>query len=196
MRKKLLVIGLVIGLALTAIVYGLFYLMQTPWRSYRSDLVKAISEADKIVVSEHSNKLDFFNSKDGYPKDTPFILYGSKKLSEEHKKKFLREAKRMKIKVSSAFFSACIFNPHHTIKFFKGDSMQSTMKICFKCGQVSWDIWEEGDYEPQKHFMHVLSQTIERVGFQTDRDWMTLAQEYSEQGSGQQPPDSPESKPE
>ena len=94
-------------------------------------------------------------------------------LTEAQIEMFLATMEALDAKTQTGF-SACIIEPHHTIAFFAGSKLTSTMHICFKCNQVSWDATTatppEGLYEGLRIF-------IKAIGMQPSRDWKLLASE-------------------
>ena len=125
----------IVALALLA-VSGIYFLIQTPSRSKKSDLVSAISEAETSRVVQHSSEWDL-DSEDFQRRS---FEYGSRDLSI---------------------------------------GVKSDLVICFKCGQIVWDIWGFRVFEPGRNYMRVLANAVEREGFSTKQDWRALAKQRS-----------------
>ncbi|MEM6823078.1 MAG: hypothetical protein AAF558_14195 [Verrucomicrobiota bacterium] len=172
----------IVALALLA-VSGIYFLIQTPSRSKKSDLVSAISEAETIRVVQHSSEWDL-DSEDFQRRS---FEYGSSDLSKEHQGLFLSDAKSMGLRIPSPISSMCKIDPHHTIEFVQPDGVKSDLVICFKCGQIVWDIWGFRVFEPGRNYMRVLANAVEREGFSTKQDWRALAKQRSEKSSAGQP---------
>ncbi|MFB9246304.1 hypothetical protein IV454_00690 [Massilia antarctica] len=142
-------------------------------RQYVAALETALRSADRIVVSEHSNVDDVLDP-DTQPQRpvgyTPTI-YISHELSAIERKNFLTAIRKMPAATQNGE-PACVFEPHHTIAFYQGKVLTSTMRICFQCGQVEWN-------GTTKMRPSSLVPTIETVlshfGMKAERDWPALA---------------------
>ena len=145
-------------------------------REYIAELSDMIQRADRIVVTEHSFKYDAYDTNSGkslIPKD---VIYGTHQLSSQQKDLFVYTIKNLDPKTQDTF-PGCIFVPHHTVMFYAGGKLESTMDICFECGQVKWDAT---DTTPPWSLYSGLATFIKGVGFQPERDWAALAQQHAQ----------------
>ena len=141
--------------------------------AYKRDLIKAIEKADKIVVTEHSDKYDFFDSKNYVFLEQEQLVYHTVILSQQETasfKRFVREVPGRTQYMSAA----CIFEPHHTIKFYKQDDLLSTLQICFKCGAQEWDGTK---HAPPQEIMRGFYNLINGIGLHPEMEWRKVAAE-------------------
>jgi len=141
-------------------------------KRYKEALAKAIRTSDRIVVTEHSDRFDF-PMPEVNRKDLPQFEYGRVELSESAKAKFLKDVEAMDAKTQD-IFPDCIFVPHHTIKFYSGSTLKSTMDICFHCHEIEWD----GSKDIRsKGLWSAITPLIKDAGFHAERDWAALVKE-------------------
>jgi hypothetical protein len=143
---------------------------------YRDALSALISRADVIVVTEHSFELDLYDmdaNKSLIPTD---IVYGTRAMSPAQKSGFGSAIGKLDPKTQDAF-PACIFEPHHTFRFYLKKKLISTLEVCFKCGQVEWDGINSRVAPPWSLYFG-LAQAVKSVGFQPERDWTALAKKH------------------
>ena len=146
-------------------------------KQYNKDLADVIEKADKIVIKEHSSKFDFFGVGLGV-ESAPTYTYARKELSPGEKILFLEGVRNLRGKKKTDF-TLCIFVPHHTIDFYEGGQLKSSMKICYKCNDIEWNGTK---YETSGDVFKALTPAISRAGMQTHRDWDALAkQRYEEE---------------
>jgi hypothetical protein len=165
---------------MTRIVAFIVFLMP-PWlhaidpndgRLYKEALVKAIKSSDRIVVTEHSDRFDYPFSEVNR-KDLPQFEYGRIELSDPAKARFLKNVEAMDA-ATQDLFSSCIFVPHHTVRFYSGSTLKSTMDICFHCGDVQWN---GSKHVRPKGLWSAIIPLIHDVGFHEVRDWEALLNE-------------------
>jgi hypothetical protein len=139
---------------------------------YKQYLLHEIQGATKIVVTEHSHEFDFLDQSMVHQ-----IIYGEMILSKSEINQLYTLAHALPLEDKSGGpVAACSFNPHHTIKFYEGFKLNSTMDICFECGDVNWD----GTVTAQPWLLlSMLRDFISKIGFHPDRDWITLAKQAS-----------------
>ena len=130
---------------------------------YKKALVEAIKTSDRIVVTEHSDRNDFPVS-DRNRTDLPQFEYGRVELDGPAKAKFLKNAETIDGKTKTTATS-CIFVPHHTVRFYSGVALKSTMQICFYCGAIDWDATR---LAPPHGLWTAILPLIEDAGFQTN----------------------------
>lgn len=140
-------------------------------REYIAELSDAIQRADRIVVTEHSSQFDAYDVTSGKSLVPEEIVYGTRQLGSQQKALFLSTVEQLDPKTQDAF-PACIFESHHTVMFYAGGNLESTMDICFQCGQVKWSATRT---TPPWSLYSGLAAFIEGIGFQPERDWAALA---------------------
>ena len=140
-------------------------------KAYKDALISAIESADKITVTEHSSKLDLLDDPNSIQSVAEDIEYQVVSLDGASKKKFSALMHDMNEKTQNSF-PGCIFQAHHTVRFFSGERVTSTMRICFECGQVQWD---GASRVPPRALYSALSDFILSVGFKPKQDWRARA---------------------
>jgi len=143
---------------------------------YINDLAAAIRAADRIVVSEHSNAYDVLDqeTQPQFPENYKPVIYASHELTPDERAGFLKTITQLPPRTQDAF-TACVFEPHHTITFYRAGKQTSAMVICFKCGQVNWD--GTGKLNPWS-LVPGLGKVIASVGMHEKRDWYALVQAH------------------
>ena len=129
-----------------------------------------IERADKIVVSEHSDHWDLA-TKSGDKPIYPDLFYRGVALSEQQKGHFAGIVAKLDPKTQD-MFAACIFEAHHTIRFFEQETLLSTMDVCFQCGEVEWN---GSAATPPWSLYGGLARFIKDIGLEPERDWRALA---------------------
>lgn len=104
--------------------------------AYRQLLVDALRSADRIVVTEHSNRYDL-DDPDSEEFIGPYFVYASHTLSDEERVQLVKAVENVDPEFSLA--PMCLFSPHHAIEFYVGTRRESRMEICFSCGDLIWD---------------------------------------------------------
>jgi len=140
---------------------------------YINALAEAVQKADQIVVTEHSDVSDVLDS---HPQALPAekyrpVIYNTHELSSSERAAFLNAVKKMEPNTQDAF-TACAFEPHHTITFVRQGRAMSTLRVCFQCGQVEWD---GSNKTPPWSLIPTLKNMIEKIGMKDKRDWYALA---------------------
>lgn len=141
--------------------------------AYKRDLIRAIEKADKIVVTEHSDKYDFFDSKNYVFLEQEQLVYHTVILSQQEAASFKRFVREVPGR-TQYMRAACIFEPHHTIKFYKQDDLLSTLQICFKCGAEEWDGTK---HAPPQEIMRGFYNLINGIGLHPEMEWWKVAAE-------------------
>lgn len=142
-------------------------------RMYINALAEALQESDRIVVTEHSNVDDILDPETQPQRPIEYIpiVYATHELTPSDRAVFLNSVKSMPAKTQDSE-PACIFEPHHTISFYRGKTQTSSMRICFQCGQVEWD----GTTKSRpRSLVPALKTLLANWGMQAERDWHTLA---------------------
>jgi hypothetical protein len=141
--------------------------------SYKGALLRAISMAERIVVSEHSDRYDgMAQYVDGQPEPQwrSIITYNKREMNANQKNAFLARISAMPA-FDEEIVTACIFQPRHTIEFYTGGKMSSAMRICFQCGQSEWD----GSKKIAPRYIYApLEAVVKEMGFSPERDWHNL----------------------
>ena len=138
---------------------------------FKADLLSVISRADRIIITEHSNKNDYSDPDAGVVYQGPVIKYGQVELNDKQKADFSSVIISLSNETQDAF-AACIFDPHHTIQFYSGGKLSDTMEVCFQCGQVEW---KGNTRTPPWSIYSGLSRVVKSVGLSPERDWRKLA---------------------
>lgn len=146
---------------------------------YQEALLAAIDAADRIEVIEHSDKMDFKGGAGGAPDKVPFLIYRQLTLTPDQTQAFRKDVAAMAVKTQDAF-PLCIFVPHHTIRFYSKNQLQSELQICFQCSMTSWPATDKTN---PWSLIPTLKKMIERVGLDSERDWKKLAIEKMEEQS-------------
>lgn len=136
--------------------------------AFLRELVQTIESSDRIVAIEHS-----------YIYDTGDVDI---KLSPERKYKtvLLTTSDRAALASTlgatdphvSMFASACIFEPHHRLEFYKGSRKIHALEVCFGCGQLELD--GSPTMEPGAVYS-TLDAFLRRIGMSPEQDWVVLA---------------------
>lgn len=145
---------------------------------YKRHLIEHVRHSDDITITEHSDRMDFFDVDSGFMENPPFYEYRHVRLTEEQRSGFLAAIESMESATVTSS-SMCYFEPHHRLEFSNGEGDPSIMSICFKCGQVRWD---EVDLVHPEGLFDALLGLLEAVGFEAEKDWKALAEERSAQG--------------
>lgn len=154
---------------------------------YNQALVSAIQSADKIVIKEHSDKVDFFGViPEG--SSAPQYTYARKELNTGDKILFLEAAKELK-GIENKGHSLCLFSPHHSIDFYEQGQLKSSMKVCYKCNEIKWN---GTSYKTPQDVFQAVTPAIKRAGMYTDRGWDALAKQRYQDENKPKPPGPPE----
>ncbi|WP_159675572.1 hypothetical protein [Andreprevotia sp. IGB-42] len=145
-------------------------------RQYRDALAQAIRSASRIGVLEHANANEN-EAGDGQGELLPgtvIPVYAQFTIDALQKQQLLAMAEAMPTPTQD-MFSACIFNPHQTFRFYEGAALRSSMVICLECAEVEW-------YGSKKLPPWALYTGIEKwllqIGLHPKRDWRALAQQH------------------
>ena len=152
---------------------------------FKKLLETAIKNADKLVISEHSHRTDFFGTEIGM-EGAPEYIYAKKTLTLGEKILFLEEVRGLENGVKSSQLD-CLFEPHHTIDFYEDGHIMSSMEICYECNEIQWSLTDSG---ASLDVLDVISKTLKRVGMKTERAWENLAKQRYDEESKPQPNES------
>lgn len=141
---------------------------------YQQVLIEAIRTADRIVVTEHSN---IFDRHAGARYDGPYVVYRSHPLSDDERAALLRRLES--IDPHATMDPMCLFSPHHAIELYAGERRDSTLEICFACGQLEWNAVSA--YYPDE-LLVVFKELVVRSGMTPEQNWREKASEI-ERGS-------------
>jgi hypothetical protein len=143
-------------------------------RKYRNALVDEIAAADRIVVTEHSDRMDAFDSKAGRSRIEGEFVYQTVELDPAQRVQFQKTIAKLD-PATQNFASACLPVVHHTFFFYQGDSLKSRLDICFQCSQVDWNGIR--GIAPPGSIYQGLKKAVTALGMQPKRDWQALARE-------------------
>ena len=143
-------------------------------REYRDTLVETIRHANQIIVTEHSDLFAAYRRANRKFPTPAEVVYGTRKLSDEQKQLFLSTVEALD-PGTQVVYPLCIFEPHHTIRFYVDDKVVSTMFICFKCNQVEWT---RTGLRPPESLYSGLAAVIKEIGLSPKRDWEALARQH------------------
>lgn len=136
---------------------------------FRETLLQTLRKATAVKIEEHSSPLDFPDRK--WSDSGPETHYGDATLSPEARSSFLKRVEALN-PVSYSGYAACLPEFHHTIRFYEGDRLISTMKICFECEIINWDACR---LKCPDDFFKVLDLIVTEAGLHPKRDWKALA---------------------
>ncbi|MEK1942539.1 MAG: hypothetical protein AAAB16_19390 [Pseudomonas sp.] len=141
--------------------------MEDQGKFFIEQLATEITQAERIVVTEHSNR---FDTADPNADHTP-IIYRAHTLDTAEKTYFLNTVNALDPETKNGF-AGCIFVPHHTIQFYSQTRLTSTLEVCFECGDIDWS-----GLHPTQPWALVggVGKLINKIGFATERDWKSLA---------------------
>lgn len=142
----------------------------TEGHEFKRSLLAAIERADRIIVREHSDPMDFYEGGESLPA-APEKTYIRRELSGFQKRRFASLVRAMS-PVTQEAFPACIPEYHHTIRFVDKARRTRTMKICFRCGQLEF---EGARTSPPASIYTTLSSFVHEIGMVPKRDWEKLA---------------------
>lgn len=150
--------------------------------AYKADLIRAIEQSDKIIVTEHSSEMDFIQA---YPDSSASaqhteIIYHKHALTAQEKEKFLTDALAMADETQDAF-SACISDPHHSFSFYHAGKLTSKLDVCFQCAQVEWP---QNRHAPPWAIYDMLAKTVNLLGMHDERDWVSLVRKKASAPKG------------
>lgn len=152
----------------------------TEAKKYNLVLLDAIQDSDRIVIREHSDRVDFFGMNP-VPQTLPEYTYVLKELSIGEKILFQDDIMALR-GVAKQRVTNSIFTPHHTIEFYEQGSLRSTMKICFGCPAIRWD---GTDRKESEDVYRALTTVILRAGMQPNGAWDVMAKKkYAEENPG------------
>lgn len=141
---------------------------------FKQDLERTIANSDRIVVLQHSHASDFKGIVASSSK-APYYSYGSRVLSTGAKADFLSRVSHLSAYNSRP--SNREFEPHHTIKFYSGGRLKSTMLVSFGINEVRWN---GSKHVASQDIMRAIGPVVSNAGYRTSRDWNGLAKiEYS-----------------
>ena len=153
------------------LVIALSACSRTGSSAYLTALEEAIRSADRIVITEHSSPFDTYDAGSGKPLATSELVYRTVELSNSQRSQFLSLVEGLDPKEQDAL-PACIFEGHHTIRFYAGAKLVSSLQVCFGCGQVEWPVTNA---TPPWSLVPGLEKVIRNAGLLPKRDWAELA---------------------
>ncbi|MBX3741740.1 MAG: hypothetical protein KF712_12160 [Akkermansiaceae bacterium] len=140
--------------------------------SYRDQLADAIRGADTVRIIEQSHPMDFLGPERKAAFRKPRRIYRQADLPPAAAS-FLESSIRSLDARTEDNRTRCAFLDHHIIQFRNKGNTTSTLRICFQCGDITWD---GSDRLPPKQLLGTLRRFLISQGFQPERDWAKLAE--------------------
>lgn len=156
-----------------------FEVMDAHGPAYKRQLIECIREAESIAITEHSDRMDFYESNRPLPEHPPFYEYQTVRLKDDDKSAFLGEVEKMDERTEYSA-NRCLFEPHHRVTIFRRGRETTSISVCFKCDDA---IWDQGEFTEPKGLMAALRFVVESAGLKPERDWRALAKARSEQAT-------------
>jgi len=103
---------------------------------FNQEFALAVSEADVVIVREHSHPSDLNSSLSSRTK-IPKYTYIAKELNFNERMTFVEDVKKLKGR-SRTITTECLFVPHHSIELYKNGKQTSVMEISYDCGEIKW----------------------------------------------------------
>jgi hypothetical protein len=147
--------------------------------AYKRQLIECLRDAESITITEHSDRMDFYESNRPLPEHPPFYEYQTVRLKDDDKAAFLGEVEKMDERTEYSV-NRCLFEPHHRVTIFRRGLEATSISVCFKCDDA---IWDQGEFTEPKGLMAALRFVVERSGLKPERDWVALAKSRSEQAT-------------
>ena len=136
-------------------------------KAFLHALVEAVQTSDQVVAVEHSYIYDGADPNVHLPERT----YKRVVLTDSDKSNLVSALSSTSPNVGS-WESACIFEPHHRLEFYKSAKRLHVLEVCFQCGQLELDGTQPS--EPQAIF-GTLEKFVATIGMAPERDWSSLA---------------------
>ena len=137
-------------------------------KAFLQVLVEATQTSDQVVAVEHSY---IYDGADPSIHLLPERTYKRVVLTDSDKSNLVSALSSTSPNVES-WESACIFEPHHRLEFYKGAKRFHVLEVCFQCGQLELDGTQPS--EPQAIF-GTLEKFVATIGMAPERDWSSLA---------------------
>jgi hypothetical protein len=113
------------------------------------------------------------------PQPLPIVTYHRLEMSAVQRRMFFSRVGAMPAHEEEAV-PACIFQHRHTIQFYSGATPISTLRICFQCGQSTWD---GSRHNPPRDIAVALKDVILEMGLMPERDWHQLRLSHKKRSS-------------
>lgn len=139
--------------------------------AYKADLINAIRQSSKIVVTEHSSEMDFIQA--GQSAAQKEQVYRSVTLTTRDRENFIAAIEQVSDETQQAF-AACVFNPHHTVYFYAQGKLSSKLDVCFECSQQEWKATK---HRPPAGIYEGFAQFIKSVKLSPEREWVDLVRQ-------------------
>lgn len=154
-----------------------YEVMESHGPAYKRQLIQCIQESDSIAITEHSDRVDFYEPNRPLPENPPFYEYQTTRLTDDQKAAFLRTVEEMDA-TTEYTVKRCGFEPHHRLDFFRSGRDPTSISICFKCDK---SLWNEAEFTEPKGLMAALRLVVESAELKPERDWRALAKARSVQ---------------
>ena len=143
------------------------FIIEEGWGSgagFQQLLVDAVRDAERVVVTEHSNRLDRWDRKGKF--DGPYVVYSAHELTPEERARLLQAVESADPQASPG--PMCLFTPHHAIELYVDGKRDSTIEICFSCGELRWDAVQA--FYPRA-LLEVFRTSVVAGGLNPTQDW-------------------------
>jgi hypothetical protein len=149
---------------------------------FKEALLAAIAAADRIVIAEHSSEMDDEAALSRHLDDQTIplpamVTYEEKELTQAQRGTFAASIRSMPAAAQEAF-PACVMETHHTLRFYSGSELKSTMQVCFKCGQFNWD---GSTLLPPAAVVETMHGFVSSIGMTPKRDWPSYLAQHRAQ---------------
>jgi hypothetical protein len=136
-------------------------------RAYKASLLRVIQQSQKIVVTEHASSFETGTEKP--------VVYVLRELSPGQIAQLAKIVDGLSPDARRGE-PLCIFDGHHTMKFYRANAIPEQMDICFACGQIEWS---GAAGKAPIALVDGLARFVETIGMSAKRDWAALAKEHA-----------------
>jgi len=139
---------------------------------FNKEFALAVTEADVVVVREHSHSSDLNSSLVARNKISEYT-YIKKELNFNERMTFVKEVNALKGRARN-ITTDCLFVPHHSVELYKNGNLSSVMEICYNCGEIKWNgskLKASGD------MFDAVTPLLKRSGMKVHRDWHSKAED-------------------
>jgi len=101
---------------------------------FNQEFAVAVTEADVVIVREHSHASDLDSSRLNVRTKLPKYTYIKKELNFNDRMTFVEDVKGLQGRARN-ITTDCLFVPHHSIELYTDGKLSSVMEICYNCGE-------------------------------------------------------------
>jgi len=157
---------------------------------FNKEFALAVTEADTVIVREHSHVSDLNSSLTTRTK-IPRYTYIEKELNFNERMSFVKDVQKLKGRARN-ITTVCLFEPHHSIELYRGGKLTSVMQMSYNCGEIKWD-GSRG--KASGDMFDAVTPLLKRCGMKVHRDWQSKAEDKFVDGNTGSVPDKPDSSP-